>query len=61
MIVEEVAVLNSGRRLIRRHSDLGMKLIQTPTGIMFDDVVDVEGAPYVYVESNTPVEKHEEE
>lgn len=56
MIVEERAVLASGKVLIRRYSDAGMKLIQAPTGIMYDDAVDIEGSPYTYMESNIPVD-----
>lgn len=56
MIIEERATLKNGTVLIKRYSDIGMKLIQTPTGIMYDDVIDVENAPYVYIESNTPVD-----
>lgn len=56
MIIEERATLKNGTVLIKRYSDAGLKLIQTPTGIMYDSVVDVENAPYVYVESNTPVD-----
>lgn len=60
MIMEEKATLNNGTVLIRRYSDAGVKLIQTPTGVMYDSAVDVENAPYVYVESNVPVEVPEE-
>lgn len=56
MIIEEKATTESGRVLIKRYSDAGLKLIQTPTGILYDDVIDVESAPYVYIESNTPVD-----
>jgi len=56
MIIEEKATLKSGRVLIKRYSDAGVKLIQTPTGILYDDAIDVENAPYVYIESNIPVD-----
>lgn len=56
MIIEERATLKNGTVLIKRYSDAGVKLIQTPTGILYDDVIDVENAPYVYIESNVPVD-----
>lgn len=56
MIMEERATLKNGTVLIKRYSDAGVKLIQTPTGVMYDSAVDVENAPYVYVESNIPVD-----
>ena len=61
MIMEERATLKNGMVLIRRYSDAGVKLIQTPTGIMYNEPVDVENAPYVYVESNVPVDPKPEE
>lgn len=56
MIIEEKAITESGRVLIKRYSDAGLKLIQTPTGILYDNAIDVENAPYVYIESNVPVD-----
>lgn len=55
MIIEEIATLKSGRRIIRRHSDQNVFLIQTPTGLMYSEPVDVENAPYTYSESNVPI------
>ena len=53
--------LKSGKKLIRVYSDLGVKLIQIPTGVFYDEAIDVEGAPYVYGESKIPVDPKPEE
>lgn len=55
VIRTEYGKLKSGKKLIRIYSDLGLKLIQLPTGVFYDEAIDVEGAPYVYGESDEPV------
>lgn len=53
--------LKDGRKLIRVYSDLGLKLIQVPTGIFYDEAIDVDGIGYVYGESDIPVNPKPEE
>lgn len=61
VIRTEYGKLKSGKKLIRVYSDLGLKLIQLPTGILYNDAIDVEGSKYVYGESNIPVDPKPEE
>ena len=53
--------LKNGKKLIRIYSDQGLKLIQVPTGIFYDEAIDVDGIGYVYGESNVPVDPEPEE
>ena len=39
-----------GVKLYRTFSDEGRKILQNETGIVFDDVVDVENAGFTYTE-----------
>ena len=41
---------NDGVNLYRTYSDIGMKILQVETGIVYDEAIDVEGAPYTYIE-----------
>lgn len=43
----------------RRYSDLNMKIRQIETGNLYDDAVDVIPCPYIYEETNIPVEGNE--
>ena len=61
VIRTEYGKLKSGKKLIRVYSDLGVKLIQIPTGIFYDEAIDVEGSKYAYGESDIPVEPKPEE
>lgn len=62
MIIEEfLGEREDGVKLYRRYSDKGVMLLQVETGIMYEDPVDVEGAPYTYEEINISVEDSENE
>ena len=61
VIRTEYGKLKSGKKLIRVYSDLGVKLIQIPSGNFYDDAIDVEGSGYVYGESKLPVDPKPEE
>ena len=39
----------------------GYKILQVQTNILYDDAIDIESAPYVYVQSNEPIEVVKEE
>lgn len=57
MIVrEEYKTRADGVKLFRNYSDEGRKLIQNETGIVYDEAIDVENAPYTYTESEEFVE-----
>ena len=50
-----------GVNLYRTYSDEGYKIKQHPTGIIYDEAIDVENAPYTYTETTEKVEVYEEE
>lgn len=45
-----------GVRLYKTYSDKGVYLIQQPTGVEYDIAIDVENAPYTYIESDKAIE-----
>ena len=47
--------------LYRTYSDEGFKIKQKQTGIIYDEAIDVENAPYTYTETDEKVEVYEEE
>ena len=52
MIVrEEYKTRADGVKLLRTYSDEGKSIIQNETGIVYDEAIDVENAPYTYTES----------
>ena len=60
IITEEYMTLRSGKKLYRTYSDLKVKIMQHPTGIIYDEAVDVEGSPYTYTETDIPIEEEKE-
>lgn len=61
MIVKEFyRQRKDGINLYRTYSDAGMMVRQNETGVVYDDAIDVEGAPYTYSETNKPIEIAEE-
>lgn len=59
VVKEEYMTRSDGVKLFRSYSDEGRKLIQNETGIVYDEAIDVENAPYTYSESEEFVEQHE--
>lgn len=49
-----------GVNLIRTYSDEGFKIRQLPTGIIYDEAIDVDFANYSYEETDEKVEVYEE-
>lgn len=49
--------LKSGKKLYRTYSNLKVKIMQHPTEVIYDEAVDVEGAPYTYTETDIPIEE----
>ena len=48
-----------GVKLYKTYSDIGMLIQQEQTGIIYSEAIDVENAPYTYIETNTPIEKED--
>lgn len=48
-----------GINLYRTYSDIGMMIRQNETGVEYAEAIDVEGAPYTYIETETPIETPE--
>ena len=46
-------------KLYRTYSDAGMMIRQDQTGVEYIEAIDVEGAPYTYTETETPIETPE--
>lgn len=62
MIIKELYMTRSdGVKLYRNYSDEGKRLIQNETGIVYDEAIDVENAPYTYTESEETIELTAEE
>lgn len=58
MIVKEYYMTRAdGIRLFRTYSDKNLYIIQEQTNILYDEAIDVENAPYTYIESNQPIEE----
>ena len=56
MIVKEFYMRRSdGVNLYRTYSDKGLRILQNETGVVYDEAIDVENAPYTYSETDTPV------
>jgi hypothetical protein len=56
MIIEEL--IEGGVR-VRHYSDLGMKIRQQPTGIVYEDAVDNVPCSYTYEETDIPIPEDE--
>lgn len=62
MVIKELYTTRSdGVKLYRTYSDEGMQLLQNETGIVYDEAIDVENAPYTYSETGEPKELTAEE
>ena len=51
---------NDGVNLYRTYSDEGKQILQVETGNVYDEAIDVEGAPYTYVEYEEPTDDPED-
>ena len=62
MIVREAYKTRAdGIKLFRIYSDAGKQIIQNETGIIYDEAIDVENAPYTYTENVEDMEVTAEE
>lgn len=50
-----------GVRLFKTYSDEGFRILQQQTGIVYDEAIDVENAPYTYSETGDKIEVVKEE
>lgn len=61
-IIKELFITRAdGVNLFRTYSDEGKQILQNETGILYDEAIDVENAPYTYTESDEDVELTAEE
>lgn len=49
-----------GVNLYRNYSDKNFRILQEQTGYVYDEAIDVEDAPYTYIETDEKVEMEEE-
>ena len=60
MIVKEFfRTREDGINLYKTYSDENFKIKQLPTNIIYDEAIDVEDAPYTYVETDIKIEEEE--
>lgn len=57
MIIKEYyRTRKDGVNLYRTYSDANLKIKKFGTDEVYDEAIDVEGAPYEYVETDEPIE-----
>lgn len=62
MIVKEFyRTRNDGVNLYRTYSDKALMIQKVGTNEIYDEAIDIQGAPYTYVETDIPIEKTEGE
>lgn len=62
MVVREYYMTRrDGIRLFRTYSDKNLYIIQEQTNDLYDEAIDVENAPYTYIESTQPIEEVQED
>lgn len=58
MIVREFyTTRHDGVRLYRTYSDSGVYIKQNETGVIYEEAIDVENAPYTYSETEEKIEE----
>ena len=58
MIITENITIN-GRQFVKTYSDEGMYIRQEQTDALYSEAIDVENAPFTYVETDIPIEVEE--
>ena len=61
IVTEYYKTRGDGVRLVRTYSDQGFTIRQKQTGNLYDEAIDVEGAPYTYEETDQVIEISAEE
>ena len=60
MIVKEYyTTRKDGVSLYKTYSDQNLYILQVETGVEYTEAIDVENAPYTYVETDKPIEVEE--
>jgi hypothetical protein len=60
MIVKEFfRTRKDGVNLYRTYSDADLKIRKVGTDEIYDEAIDIEGAPYTYEETDIPIETEE--
>ena len=60
MIVKEFYITRQdGVNLYRTYSDEGFYILQNETQTKYTEAIDVENAPYTYIETDEPIEEEE--
>ena len=59
IITEYFRTREDGVVLNRTYSTEGLQIIKVGTDEIYDDAVDIEGAPYIYEETDTPIFKED--
>jgi hypothetical protein len=49
-----------GVNLYKTYSDANLIIKQEQTGIEYNEAIDIEGAPYTYIETDKEIQIHEE-
>lgn len=57
ILTEYYRTRKDGVRLYKTYSDNNKYIIQQPTGAEYDVGIDVENAPYTYIESDKEIEE----
>lgn len=61
MIVKEFfKTRKDGVNLYRTYSDINLKIRKVGTEEIYDEAIDIEGAPYTYEETDMPIETQSE-
>lgn len=61
MIIKEFyKTRNDGVNLYKNYSIENFRILQEQTGEIYDEAIDVEDAPYTYVETDVKIENDEE-
>ena len=61
MIVKEFYETRSdGVNLYRSYSDKGLTILKVGTDEVYEEAIDIEGAPFTYEEINIPITEEEE-
>jgi hypothetical protein len=57
MIIKEYyRTRNDGVNLYRTYSNANFKIQKVGTNEVYDEAIDVEGASYIYIETNEPID-----
>ena len=58
MIKQETLIINN-KKFIKTYSDTNHYILQVETNILYGEAIDVENAPYTYVETDELIETGE--